>query len=149
VLMQAIRDGLTLLTWQTDTFAYAETFDDAEGRYRGLRAGLAVILSPDDTGLIVKPGVARRQLEAEAPRPGQDKRAIADTTQPGSKTGTASPEPIVPRLRGVPRHRRPRPSAGRARCRPARGRGDRASRRPAWRGGLGDTGHRCAAAERR
>jgi hypothetical protein len=28
VLVQAIRDGLSLLTWQTDTLAYAESYDD-------------------------------------------------------------------------------------------------------------------------
>lgn len=34
VLVQAMRDGVALLTWQSDTFAYAENFDDAAGRYR-------------------------------------------------------------------------------------------------------------------
>jgi hypothetical protein len=70
VLVQAMRDGLALLTWQTDTFAYAESFDDAAGRYRGLRAGQGFMLSAEDTGLIVKPEVARRQLDAETPQPG-------------------------------------------------------------------------------
>jgi hypothetical protein len=39
VLVQAIRDGIALLTWQADTFAYAESHDEGAGRYRGLRAG--------------------------------------------------------------------------------------------------------------
>lgn len=42
VLAQAICDGLALLTWQTDTFAYAESYDDGAGRFRGLRAGQAL-----------------------------------------------------------------------------------------------------------
>jgi hypothetical protein len=55
VLVQAMRDGLALLTWQSDTFAYAESFDDAAERYRGLRAGQGIMLSAEDTGLILKP----------------------------------------------------------------------------------------------
>jgi hypothetical protein len=39
VLLEAIRDGLRLITWSQDSFAYAESFDDAVGRYRGLRCG--------------------------------------------------------------------------------------------------------------
>ena len=45
VLVQAIRDGVALLTWQSDTFAYAESYDEGAGRYRGLRAGQVVSLS--------------------------------------------------------------------------------------------------------
>jgi hypothetical protein len=95
VLVQAMRDGLALLTWQSDTFAYAESFDDAAGRYRGLRAGQGVMLTAEDAGLIVKSEVARRQLDGEAPQPGttQDERATADTKQ----TATASREHTVPR----------------------------------------------------
>lgn len=50
-----------------DSFAYADSFDEAAGRYRGLRAGQLVPLSEDNlTGLLVRPEVARRQLEAES-----------------------------------------------------------------------------------
>jgi hypothetical protein len=100
VLVQAMRDGLALLTWQTDTFAYAESFDDEAGRYRVLRGGQGIMLNAEDTGLIVKPEVARRQLDAEARQPGttQGEGAAADTTQTGTKTGTARPESVVPRL---------------------------------------------------
>jgi hypothetical protein len=40
VLAQTIRDGIGLLTWRSDTFAYAESYDEAASRYRGLRGGL-------------------------------------------------------------------------------------------------------------
>jgi hypothetical protein len=40
VLVQAIRDGVALLIWQSDNFAFAETHDEGGGRYRGLRAFL-------------------------------------------------------------------------------------------------------------
>lgn len=68
VLVQACRDGVALLTWQTDTFAYAESHDEVESRYKGLRGGQMVMLSQDSTGLLAKPDIARRQIEAEAPQ---------------------------------------------------------------------------------
>ena len=37
VLLNAIRSGLSLLTWEKDSFAYADSFDEEAGRYRGLR----------------------------------------------------------------------------------------------------------------
>jgi hypothetical protein len=67
VLVQAMRDGVGLLTWQTDTFAYAEGKDESASRYQGLQRGQLVALTADSTGLLVKPGVAQSQLEAEVP----------------------------------------------------------------------------------
>jgi len=69
VLLQAIRDGVALLTWKTDTFAFAESYDETAGRYRGLRAGQSVTVTADGAGLLVKPDVAARQLEAEVTPP--------------------------------------------------------------------------------
>jgi len=65
VLVEAIRDGLVLMFWQTDTFAYAESYDEAAGRYLGLRGGKAVALSAESAGLLVKADVAQRQIDAE------------------------------------------------------------------------------------
>jgi predicted AAA+ superfamily ATPase len=67
VLVNAIRDGLELLTWQADTFAYAESYDESAERYRGLRGGQMVSLSAEGAGLLVKPGRARKQIDAETP----------------------------------------------------------------------------------
>jgi hypothetical protein len=39
VLVQAIRDGGAMLTWRPHRFAYAESYDEATCRYRGLRGG--------------------------------------------------------------------------------------------------------------
>lgn len=69
VLAQAMRDGVALLTWQSDTFAYAENYDEPTARYQGLRSGQVVSLSPDSVGMLVKPDVARRQMDAEIPPP--------------------------------------------------------------------------------
>ena len=67
VLVHAIRDGVAMLTWQSDTFAYAESHDEGAGRYRGLRGGQMVNVSAESAALVVKPDVARRQIDAEIP----------------------------------------------------------------------------------
>lgn len=76
VLLEAIREGLRLLTWAQDSFAYADSFDEVAGRYRGLRCGeLLVNISQDNlSGLLVRPDVALRQREAEReiPKPPPD-----------------------------------------------------------------------------
>lgn len=66
VLVQAMRDGVSLLTWRKETFAYAEGIDETAGRYRGLRAGQVVGLSAENTGLLVHPEVAGKQMDADA-----------------------------------------------------------------------------------
>jgi hypothetical protein len=66
VLLQSIGDGLALLTWGKDSFAFAESYDETSGRYRGLRCGQMVPVSSGNlTGVIVKPDIARRQFDAE------------------------------------------------------------------------------------
>jgi predicted AAA+ superfamily ATPase len=87
VLVQAIRDGLALLTWRTDTFGYAESYDETASRYRGLHGGHGVSVSADSAGLLVKPDVASKQLDAEAPPPG------APTPSPGPGGGDPGPRP--------------------------------------------------------
>lgn len=67
VLLESIRDGLGMLMWPQDSFAYAESFDETAGRYRGLRGGQLVNISEDNlSGLLVRPEVAHRQLDAES-----------------------------------------------------------------------------------
>ena len=66
VLIAAIQDGIASLTWATETFVYAERYDEQMGRYVGLRAGERITLTIDSGGVVVKPDVARRQLETDA-----------------------------------------------------------------------------------
>ena len=67
VLMNAVREGLGLLTWEQDSFAFADSFDESVGRYRGLRGGKMVSIADSDApGLLVKSDVARKQLDAES-----------------------------------------------------------------------------------
>ncbi len=70
VLLNAVREGLALITWERDAFAYAESFDEGGRRYRGLRGGQHVPIADSDTpGVLVKPEIARRQMDAERPTP--------------------------------------------------------------------------------
>ncbi|HUZ18905.1 MAG TPA: DUF499 domain-containing protein, partial [Spirochaetia bacterium] len=67
VLMKTIRDGLGLLTWEQDSFAWADDHDEDAKRYRGLRGGQQISLpDPDSAGLLVKPDIALTQIERES-----------------------------------------------------------------------------------
>jgi predicted AAA+ superfamily ATPase len=106
VLMGAVRDGLALLTWEHDSFAYADSYDEPAGRYRALRSGQQVTLpDTDPPGLLVKPEVARRQMDAETGQPG-DGRALPGpgagprTFPPAQPApGAEPPAPVLPRTR--------------------------------------------------
>ena len=102
VLLKSIGDGVALLTWEHDAFAYADSFDDEATRYRGLRGGQLVSLPDADApGLLVKPDVARRQLDAEKPQPGSGGEAVRTGTggedpAPGGGPGPGMPPPDKP-----------------------------------------------------
>ena len=99
VLTDALRSGIGLLTWRMDTFAHAESFDESSGRYRGLRGGELVAIAPYDSGLIVKPDIAGRQIDADTPEPPPGGRPGISGTQ-GAYPGTThdDPSPPVPAL---------------------------------------------------
>lgn len=65
LLKQAIELGISLISWSKDSFAYADSFDEIAGRYRGLRAGVNLSVQLDGHGLLVRPDIALRQLEEE------------------------------------------------------------------------------------
>ena len=91
VLVEAIRDGLGLLTWAQDSFAYANSFDDAAGRYRGLRCGQQVSITETDSGLLVRPEIARKQQEADTqPTTGATAGGAGATTARGGNGETAT-----------------------------------------------------------
>ena len=91
VLLNAVHAGLALLTWEHDGFAYAETYDDSAGRYRGLRSGAQITITQDDTGLLVRPEIARRQIDQET---APSVPAGADTGNAPSPT-SAQTQPIA------------------------------------------------------
>jgi predicted AAA+ superfamily ATPase len=66
VLLDAICSGVADLRWQQDTFAYADSFDEARQRYLGLKAGEHVPAALNATSVLVKPEVAAAQFAADA-----------------------------------------------------------------------------------
>jgi hypothetical protein len=83
ILTNAMVDGIQLLTWSKDSFAYADSLDEKESRYRGLRCGQILTISASEpTGLLVRPDVAAKQQEAERP-----------PAPPGSPGGPGAPPP--------------------------------------------------------
>ena len=69
VVEGAIRDGMLQMLID-DTFAVASSYDEASGRYRNLvmRGAIGVL---DNGSLVVKPEVAKRQIEVPPPPPVQ------------------------------------------------------------------------------
>ncbi len=64
-LIGAAQDGVSTLTWVQDGFAYADRWDEINGRYIALRFGQQMALSVDSVGVLVRSGSAQRQHEAE------------------------------------------------------------------------------------
>ncbi|MGE5619338.1 MAG: Swt1 family HEPN domain-containing protein [Sphingomonadaceae bacterium] len=88
VLAGAIRSGLGLLTWNPETFAYADSYDETTARYRGLRCGEPIQISGTSlSGLLVRPEVAARQREADAAEAAR--RTDTPPDSPGGSTGTS------------------------------------------------------------
>ena len=100
VLLKSICDGVALLTWEHDAFAFADSFDDEAKRYRGLRGGQLVSLPDADApGLLVKPDVARRQLDTERGEPagaGTGATPGGESSPPGDGPGPGTPPPDTP-----------------------------------------------------
>jgi predicted AAA+ superfamily ATPase len=116
VLAASVQDGLGLLLWEHETFAFADSYDETAGRYRGLRGGQATPIPDHQTpGLLVKPEVARAQLEAERPAAtspptaeplpgdGQPPRPPGAISEPGSSGERPPPtDPATPAVAPPP-----------------------------------------------
>ena len=92
VLLDAISDGCSRLTWATETFAHADAYDEDGKRYVGLQAGQQVRTS-DTAGVVVKADVAARQLQKEelAVPPG-----LPEPSTPGEPGFEGTTEPEAP-----------------------------------------------------
>ena len=97
VLVGAIRDGIALLTWEQDAFAFADSFDEAAGRYRGLRCGQQISLFHSDmAGLLVKPEIAIRQIDAEKKKAAGEKQEVGGEEQAKTKGEEGKEEDTIP-----------------------------------------------------
>jgi predicted AAA+ superfamily ATPase len=101
VLLGAIREGLGLLLWSEDSFTYADSYDEAADRYRGLRCGQNVSVSAANTGgLLVRPerGVKQQEADAAVAAATSGTSGAVGTPGGGSTTGRTGrvtpPEPI-------------------------------------------------------
>ena len=99
VLLESIRSGLGLLLWHQDSFAYADSFDEAAGRYRGLRCGQPVLITSTDPGLLVRPEVALQQ-EGEAKTPAATTGQSTESGGGLSGGGTGTIKGAVPTPKG-------------------------------------------------
>ncbi len=94
VLAEAVYDGLGLLLWNHESFAYADSFDEATGRYLGLRCGQPVTVNAETlAGLLVRPEVAQRQKEADeaaVKAVATPERTTVSGLQPGGERDTGS-----------------------------------------------------------
>jgi hypothetical protein len=84
VLIEAVRDGLARLTWNGETYAFADSWDEKKEMYVGLRGGETTRVTLDSAGLLVKPDVAARQIEAQ-------RRPDETPTEPGEADPTRRP----------------------------------------------------------
>ncbi len=96
VLIGAINEGVSSMIWEKDSFAFADSFDEAAGRYRGLRAGQSVAVAEDSGGLLVKPEVARKQMDSERPSPTPSVPPAPPGTETGTETAPTPPPPPQP-----------------------------------------------------
>jgi hypothetical protein len=106
LVIDEIRDGNASLTWQLDTFADAGGYDEQNKRYVGLQAGCTgVAVVADGRSVIVKPDIARAQIDKEsaAPKDSPDETTGAGAADElfgptragaGTKPGTPHPHPV-------------------------------------------------------
>ncbi|MGH2391580.1 MAG: AAA+ family ATPase, partial [Chloroflexota bacterium] len=99
VLLGAISQGVNTLAG--DTFAYAQGYDEASGRYLGLAAHQIVTPILDGSSLVVKSAVAQRQrgVDEEARRDTAERarRAAEEPNRPGPEAASTGPSDYVER----------------------------------------------------
>lgn len=83
VILDAIQSGINLLTWRAESFAYADSYDAATSRYRGLSnpPHTTCVVRHDSSSAIVKPDIAAAQIEKD----------LATVAAPSASTSIAVP----------------------------------------------------------
>ena len=110
VLIAAIREGLTLLTWQSETFGYAQS-KDASGRYLGLVGGAGAVIQVEGGTLVVKPDVVaeqqRKDAEAAQQQSGDTDTGASSTEQTGGQAQSSDGETDAEDTEGPTQHATP------------------------------------------
>ena len=97
VLLRSMSDGLALMSWEQDSFAYADDYDEEAGRYRGLRCQERITFADAGApGLLVKPEAARAQLDKERP-PGTEPKPPGPKPPDRDRDSDSDPPPPPPR----------------------------------------------------
>jgi hypothetical protein len=89
VILDAIQDGVGRITWEQDSFAYADFYDSAANRYRGLDGGHRPTVQLSGNSVVVKPNVAAEQIRKDSPPP----PALPASEPSGSTVTTDGAEP--------------------------------------------------------
>ena len=104
-VVEAVRDGATAL-FSADTFGTAEDYDEDTGRYLGLRLGHGAPSAIDNRTCVIKPDVAKKQMEDDAslaPTPdGGGYQPTHVPTDEGAVVREGGPAPAVPSQPGKP-----------------------------------------------
>ncbi|MGA8030571.1 MAG: Swt1 family HEPN domain-containing protein [Bryobacteraceae bacterium] len=95
VILDAIQDGVGRLTWEQDAFAYADYYDAAADRYRGLEFGRRPTVQLNANSVVVKPGIAAAQILKDSTPPPL-------TTTPGSSSESVGAIVVPPATQGGP-----------------------------------------------
>ncbi|PWC91934.1 Swt1 family HEPN domain-containing protein [Azospirillum sp. TSO5] len=92
VLTAAVQNGVELLLWKQESFAYADSYDEIGKRYRALRCGKQLSMASDSLeGVVVKPDIADAQQLAEAAAAAAAQLVTAGGQSEGPSTGGAMP----------------------------------------------------------
>ena len=89
VLLAAIRDGVERLTWKTETFGYAEAWDETKKRYKGLQGGVSIRVLLDGQSVLVKCDIAQAQIDADNAKRNETTLSGGNVTAGGK--GNSSP----------------------------------------------------------
>jgi len=71
VLLRAIAEGVQTVYWQSEAFAYADSYDESRARYLGLKAGQQISVTLNATSVVVKPEVVAAQFAADTAQAAQ------------------------------------------------------------------------------
>jgi len=93
-LEEAIRQGLRSISWQTDAFAWADSWDEASSRYVGLTTSVEKEgpVSLTGTGVLVHPDIAQRQFDADEAARRQREQERVEVSERSSPGGIQEPE---------------------------------------------------------